>query len=740
VKPLNLPREEAFDTICLREGFGRDDQYLMLHGISYGNHGHEDGNTLVEFSANDRIFLVDASYTEGPTLKHHNGVTAIRDGNAWEAPALCRLDALANLGRVGMSRTSMDGAWGARWARNVVWFPGLYFVVVDEVEATAAGSFALQCHWRCLGTPELNGGRLEAVQRDPESGREDRFVLEGSGGDRVSLERDWENFGHWWHEYPYSDDYVNILRQSANREMAPADRHAFLNLFYATNAERPVEARMRRVGASAALIDGSGGRALVGAGEAGFEVGPFSGRAAVYAIGEGWFALCGGTSLRCGETVFESDAPVSIEFDLRKGEGRVVAPGPVALGLCGETLRLEAGEHTVRAGAAGAVSLSLDGVARLSEWQAARAAKTPGTSAPRVRTAWARDLGAGVRCVAPTAQGFVLGTEDGRVVALDGQGRVDWTFQAEDAVLSVCAADARGGVAAGSNDRYLYLLREGGTPRWSHRFEVFKGGYQRYARHSAVELVKVADLRGEGKADILAAVSDRQLHCFDTDGNERWSFMIYGIFQPLCVADVNGDGLPEVIGGPGRITCGGTCYVLGADGKAIGSNALDGWASMMPGCDVHVGGGGEHLIACGTTRSHVYALRLNGNRLETLWRQRVGDEVHAVASADVDGDGRPEVAAGSGCFYLYLFGAEGEERWRRNLGAPVRKVLIMDVNGDGHPEIVAGCEDGCVWIFDGEGRPAGVHRTEAKIHALASDGRGNLLVGTSDGRLSVLCL
>ena len=80
----------------------------------------------------------------------------------------------------------------------MVWRKGRYFVVVDEVEATQAGAFALQCSWRTLGTPTLEANRLETVQRDPEDGREDRFVLEGVGGDRILLERDWESFGHWW--------------------------------------------------------------------------------------------------------------------------------------------------------------------------------------------------------------------------------------------------------------------------------------------------------------------------------------------------------------------------------------------------------------------------------------------------------------------------------------------------------------------------------------------------------------
>ncbi|MCY3766539.1 MAG: hypothetical protein OXH06_14065 [Gemmatimonadetes bacterium] len=739
VKPLNLPKEEAFDTVCFREGFGRDDQYLMLHGIYYGNHSHEDGNTIPEFSANDRIFLVDASYTEGPTLKHHNGVTAVRDGKAWDVPALCRLDGVADLDRVGMSRTSADGDWGALWVRNIVWQRGRYFVVVDEVEATKPGAFALQCHWRTLGTPALKDGILESVQRDPETGREDRFVLQSVGGGRMSLERDWENFGHWWDAYPHTDDYVNILRESANREMAVGDRHTFINLFYASNTRKPVDDRMRRVGESAVAVEGSQGRMLVGTGggTGAFEVGSISGRAEIYAAGDGWFALCNGTSL-CSEcAIFESEHPVSIEFDLERGEGIVVTPRPAEITLNKERLHVAAGRQEVKTHRPGAGVFSMGGTADVPAYEADFRTPAPAASAPGLHRVWRYDAGSGVRCAAANADGVVLGTVDGRVLALDDNGRPAWSFQAEGPVLSVCPADLDGRrcVIAGADDRRLYLLEEGGGVQWSRGFEIFRGTWDRYARNSAVEFVTAADLRGDGRTDILAAVSDRQLHCIDATGDERWSFMIYGIFAPLRVADLNGDGRQEVIGGPGRITCGGTCYVLDADGAEVASNGLDGWASMMPACDVWVRGD-EHLIACGTNRSHVFGLKLDGNRLETLWKLRVGEEVNAVCAADVDGDSRPEVLVGSDCFYIYLLDEHGKERWRRNLAAPVQQVMVAERDGDA--KIAAGCEDGSVWVLDGDGRTLGLHRAESEIHTLTAHEESRLLIGCSDGTLSLL--
>ena len=91
---------------------------------------------------------------------------------------------------------------------------------------------------------------------------------------------------------------------------------------------------------------------------------------------------------------------------------------------------------------------------------------------------------------------------------------------------------------------------------------------------------------------------------------------------------------------------------------------------------------------------------------------------------------------GSDCFYVYLLDEYGTERWRRNLGAPVQHLMVSDMNGGA--KIVAGCEDGAVWVLDAEGTPIASHQAGGAVHVLAADGRGHLVLGGSDGTLSVM--
>ena len=57
---------------------------------------------------------------------------------------------------------------------------------------------------------------------------------------------------------------------------------------------------------------------------------------------------------------------------------------------------------------------------------------------------------------------------------------------------------------------------------------------------------------------------------------------------------------------------------------------------------------------------------------------------------------------------------------------------------DGDAKIAAGCEDGSVWVLDGDGRTLGLHRAESEIHTLTAHEESRLLIGCSDGTLSLL--
>ena len=76
-----------------------------------------------------------------------------------------------------------------------------------------------------------------------------------------------------------------------------------------------------------------------------------------------------------------------------------------------------------------------------------------------------------------------------------------------------------------------------------------------------------------------------------------------------------------------------------------------------------------------------------------------------VTVADLDGDGQPEIIAGSDA--LYVWRLDG----RVLPGFPVRgrnffasRPAVVDLNGDGHNEILIGCDDDHLYGFDSAGR------------------------------------
>jgi hypothetical protein len=117
-----------------------------------------------------------------------------------------------------------------------------------------------------------------------------------------------------------------------------------------------------------------------------------------------------------------------------------------------------------------------------------------------------------------------------------------------------------------------------------------------------------------------------------------------------------------------------------------------------------------------------------------------------LGGADVDGDGRPELAVFSSQACVGVLRAEGEPLWFLDL--PVVKQVPSpgcwaDVDGDGKPEAAFLFKDGWVRVYDGR---TGVLRWEENVGALGSllaadvdgDGRDELLFSSERGLLTCL--
>ncbi|NLF18310.1 MAG: hypothetical protein GX595_13815, partial [Lentisphaerae bacterium] len=163
--------EEAFDKLTLRQGFSPDDEYLMLDGIAGGSHSYDDANSIGEFSANGRRWLCEIDVFNGPTMSFHNAVTVARDGLGDPAvPQAAEVVTNATGDGWAYSATRLPQYNGVDWTRHLLWLPGRYTVVLDELLAETPGDYSFVLGWRSLGEPVLRPGLFESAQDERRRG------------------------------------------------------------------------------------------------------------------------------------------------------------------------------------------------------------------------------------------------------------------------------------------------------------------------------------------------------------------------------------------------------------------------------------------------------------------------------------------------------------------------------------------------------------------------------------------
>ena len=163
----DVPFEKTFDKVAFRSGWSRDDDYLLLDGISGALHSYQDGNCIVRFTSRGQNWFGKPTESGPASIRYHVGVNVAVDGAGPGCES--RYAALRyQLKGEGLSAvgTEMVYPQQADWHRHIVYGARGWFLVIDEVWAKVRGEFLVEARWPVIGNVGVADGVLRGTQGD----------------------------------------------------------------------------------------------------------------------------------------------------------------------------------------------------------------------------------------------------------------------------------------------------------------------------------------------------------------------------------------------------------------------------------------------------------------------------------------------------------------------------------------------------------------------------------------------
>ena len=317
---------------------------------------------------------------------------------------------------------------------------------------------------------------------------------------------------------------------------------------------------------------------------------------------------------------------------------------------------------------------------------------------------------------------LLVGNQNGRLYCFAPNGALRWSYNTGSPIQSTPACsdvdgDRKQEIFVGDMNGKIWgfdcngrVLTKWGWPRQT----ITVGGLNGIFSSPAI-----GDITGAGIPDIVVATYGQRLYAWTYTGRLLPGFPYNNedtIWSSPALADIDRDGVKEIVigadvtgGANFPYPAGGLLYVFKGD-----TSILTGFPKWTPEvtwsspavADINRDGLPEIIVGTGhyytdigklSTEGHrVYAYDHNGNLLPGWPASTVGCTFSSPAIGDINGDGVPEIAIGTesvngnGAESMTVLEPNGRTLWRVDgLGGPTWcSPVLGDVNGDGLPEVI----------------------------------------------------
>ncbi len=210
----------------------------------------------------------------------------------------------------------------------------------------------------------------------------------------------------------------------------------------------------------------------------------------------------------------------------------------------------------------------------------------------------------------------------------------------------------------------------------------------------------LADIDNDGVDEILYGIWNT-LYALKGDGSVLWSKPVSGtILLPPTVADLDNDGTLEIIVNTGGIPNAGRVYLLDPLGNDLPGwplNFSDHWMINAPAAADVDGDGILDIVTgerVGATQGFVHAIKMDGTPINANWPVEVAATPAFTPSiADMDNDGNNDVVIAASSAGMYIFDNQGQvfpgfPVFDPNVSYSYQSPILADLDGNDNLEII----------------------------------------------------